>query len=92
MLLGVLCFGADIAGVGRGTFSPERPSGTVEAAYLMVKQDGAKLTGRTGPSEKKNYEFIKGAIDGDTVTFELFADDMRMKVSIKLKDGNLKGW
>ena len=93
MLLGVLSFGADVAGVWRGTFAPERPDGTYDEkpAYLLVKQDGAKLTGRIGPSEEKNFEFTKGAMDGDTVTFELFADDMKMKVSMKLKDGKLEG-
>ena len=93
VLLSALSFGADVAGVWRGTFAPERPDGTFDEkpAYLLVKQEGVILTGRIGPSEEKNYEFTKGVIDGDTVTFELFADEMKMKVSMKLKDGKLGG-
>ncbi len=94
LLLGALSFGADVAGVWHGSFTPERPDGTQEkehSAYLALKQDGVKLTGRIGPNEEKNFELTKGMVDGDSVTFEVFADGMQMKVSMKLKDGKLEG-
>ena len=49
------------------------------------------MTGRIGPNEEKNFELTKGIVDGDSVTFEVFADGMQMKVSMKLKDGKLEG-
>lgn len=36
-----------------------------------MKQDGAKITGRAGPSEERAFEVKLGAIEGDKIHFEL---------------------
>ncbi len=94
LLLGAFSFGADVAGVWRGTFTPQRPDGTLDdekSVYLLIKQEGSKLTGKIGPDEEKNWEYTKGKIDGDSISIELFGDGMNLKVALTLKDGGLEG-
>ena len=94
LLFAAASFGADVSGVWHGTFSPQRPDGTFEEgkpAYLMLKQEGNKLTGKAGPSEEESYNMENGAIDGGTVTFELPTGKFTMKVQLKLKDNTLEG-
>ncbi len=58
----------------RGTLAGERPDGTFSEetpAFLTLKQDGNKITGKAGPSEEESFPLEKGIIEGDSVTFEI---------------------
>jgi hypothetical protein len=93
-LAAALTFGADLTGVWRGSFTPERPDGTLDdqqSAYLTLKQEGSKLSGRIGPSEEKNFEIANGVIEGDRLTFDASGDGMQLKITLQLKEGKLEG-
>ena len=94
ILAGALTFGADVTGVWRGSFAPERADGSLDdekSAFLQIKQEGSKLSGRIGPSEEKNFEFLNGVIDGDRISFDATGDGMQLKVTLQMKEGKLIG-
>jgi hypothetical protein len=51
------------------------PDGQVEddTIHLVLKQDGAKLTGTAGPSADRQMPIEKGTVDGGKVTMEVAA-------------------
>ena len=69
-LFGVCAFGADVSGRWSGTVqfagNPDK-----EPGFIELKQDGAKVTGRAGPSEERAFEVKVGAIEGDKLHLEL---------------------
>jgi uncharacterized protein (TIGR03435 family) len=56
--------------------------------YLILKQEGNKLSGSAGPSEKEQLlNFDDGAVDGDRVTFKVGS----FQFSLKINGDEMKG-
>ena len=56
--------------------------------YLILKQDGSKLSGSAGPTEKEQIlTFDNGAVEGDRVTFKAGS----FQFSLKLNGDEMKG-
>jgi uncharacterized protein (TIGR03435 family) len=56
--------------------------------YLILKQEGNKLSGSAGPSEKEQIlTFDNGVVDGDRVTFKVGS----FQFNLKLKGDEMKG-
>jgi uncharacterized protein (TIGR03435 family) len=86
LLLCCVCgFAADVSGPWTGTLSGP--------TYLILKQEGAKLSGSGGPSVKDQYiTFENGRVEGDRVIFRVgpFSLDLTLegdKLTGEAKDG-----
>lgn len=40
-------------------------------AYVILKQDGSKLTGSAGPDESEQHSFVGGKVEGNKLTFDV---------------------
>ena len=49
--------------------------------YIVLKQDGGKLTGSGGPDKNEQYPFTDGKIDGDRLTIKVGKFEMDLRVS-----------
>jgi hypothetical protein len=45
--------------------------GNSQPAYVVLKQDGNKLTGSAGPTESEQHPFEGGKVQGNKVTFDV---------------------
>jgi hypothetical protein len=80
----------DISGKWSGSFSPV--GGDKDStAFLILKQNGAEITGTAGPNESEQFPIEKGKIEGDKVTLEVHHDEAILQVTLLLADGRLKG-
>lgn len=84
---------ADVTGRWSGSFEfTQDGENHTETAYLILKQDGAALTGSGGPSEENQMAIRNGKIDGSKVTFEIALDEDRVMSFAFQSDGdNLTG-
>ena len=64
--------GADVAGKWSGSFTPDKENKS-EPVYIILKQDGTKLTGSGGANADKQHPTLTGKVEGDKVTFEVRA-------------------
>src|SRR5262245_13516128 len=62
-----------------------------DVAYMVLTQKGTELTGTVGPNADKQWEILKGKVEGDKITFEVQADGPLVKFELTLADGHLKG-
>ncbi|HXT70593.1 MAG TPA: hypothetical protein VN700_12590 [Vicinamibacterales bacterium] len=85
-----------VTGTWSGTLTIKH-DGKIEEDFVLVvlKQNGADLTGTGGPDAENQYRITKGKVataDGaTTVAFELIANGAHSVYSLKLVDGILKG-
>ena len=73
-----------------GAFAATDVSGRWASApiYLILKQEGNKLSGSAGPTEKEQIlTFANGAVEGDRVTFKAGS----FQFSLKLNGDELQG-
>ena len=61
---------ADVSGNWSGTFADETNTAPL---FLILKQDGTKLTGTGGPTEARQTPVVNGKVEGDVISFQLFA-------------------
>jgi hypothetical protein len=88
-----LCAVADVTGKWSGSFEfTQDGENHTETAYLILKQDGATLTGSGGPSEDHQMPIRNGKVDGSKLTFEIALDQDRvMSFSFQSDGDNLTG-
>jgi hypothetical protein len=62
---------ADVSGKWSGNFEMTGPDGTKETrpVYLILKQDGTKLTGSGGPDSSEQHPIVSGTVEGDSLKF-----------------------
>ena len=86
LLSSTLIWAADVTGTWSGPIEMTRDGETRSSnALLILKQDGAKITGTIGPNADDRTEVAKGTIDGSDVTLEAMVADQELKVTIRLK-------
>jgi len=81
---------ADATGNWSGTLTIVNGDGPTPA-FLVLKQDGDKLTGTAGGSKDRMREIQKGKVENGLITFELTPDGGVMKFSLKLTGDEIKG-
>lgn len=63
--------------------------------YLVLKHEGAVVTGTAGPNAERQFPIAKGKAtttsDGTTITFEVTAGTLVINFELKLVSGELKG-
>lgn len=57
-------------------------------AYLVLKQDGDKLTGTAGPTATEQHPIENGRAANGNLTFELATEDSVMRFAVK-QDGDV---
>jgi hypothetical protein len=62
---------ADVSGKWMGTLDIGKPDGTVQhdTAYFIIRQDGDKLSGSAGPSERQQSPMTEGMVTASAVRF-----------------------
>lgn len=84
-----LCAVADVTGKWSGSFEFTQDGEThTETAYLILKQDGAALTGSGGPNEESQMAIRNGKVDGIKITFEIALDENRVMSFAFQSDGD----
>jgi hypothetical protein len=64
-----IAMAADVTGKWTGSFTPENDE--AHTALLVLKQDGAAITGTAGPDESQQFPIRTGKIDGNKVVLEI---------------------
>jgi hypothetical protein len=84
---------ADATGHWSGTLSATGPNGEQreEPVLLILKQDGAKITGTGGRDVNDRHEVTVGKIDGDRLELEVEAGDRPVRLKLTLQGDELKG-
>jgi len=92
LLATVLLAAEDLTGKWSGSFNMTLDGQTREdVVYMVLKQNGAELTGTAGPNVNQQWPILKGKIEGDKVTFEVQTDEPLIKFDLTLAEGHLKG-
>jgi hypothetical protein len=81
---------ADATGTWTGTLT-KVPSQEPGPAHLVLKQDGAKLTGTAGPDEARQHPIENGKVENGAITFELPSAESVMKFTLRQEGEEIKG-
>jgi len=84
---------ADVTGTWTGPMTMKNGDETRDdTAYLVLKQDGDKITGTIGPNEERRYDISKGTADGDNIYIEApVQGENSIVLKLKLEAGKLVG-
>ena len=88
---------ASVTGTWEGTFSFFRDGQLVDTdpVSMVLKQDGATLTGTAGPNAGRQFPItkvkFKAAKEGTTMAFEVEAGSLVLWFDLKLENGIIKG-
>jgi len=88
LFVSALCL---LAGDVSGKYTGTIPNG--DPVFLILKQDGAKLTGSGGPTEDQQFPMRNGKVEGDKLTFEIVAGDegQVFKLNLTAKGDTIEG-
>jgi hypothetical protein len=85
-----IAMAADVTGKWTGSFTPE--NGEAHTALLVLKQDGAAITGTAGPDESQQFPIQTGKIDGNKVVLEISPSEGAVyHMELVLDGDHLKG-
>ncbi len=84
---------ADVTGTWSGSLKVSGPDGQAQddTIHMVLKQEGAKLTGSAGPTADNQLPIDKGAVDGSKVTMEVAVGQGLFKFELALEAEHLKG-
>jgi hypothetical protein len=86
----LLAVPVDVSGKWSGSFKPDNEENTLPV-FLVLKQDGATLTGTGGPEEGQQFPVQNGKIDGDRLIFEVNAGKGIFYFDLKLAEDEMAG-
>src|SRR5262249_44094673 len=86
----LLAVPADVSGKWSGSFKPDNEEGTLPL-FLILKQDGASLTGSGGPAETEQHPLQNGKVAGDRVVFEVPAGKGTFYFDLKFTGDEITG-
>ena len=85
-----IAMAADVTGKWTGTLTQE--NGEAHTALLVLKQDGAAITGTAGPDENEQLPIQTGKIDGNKVVLEISPNEGAIyHLELVLDGDHLKG-
>jgi hypothetical protein len=97
LLLGVAALLAapdtNVTGTWTGSFNLTAPDGQTKdtTAHLVLKQNGAEITGSVGPNEGEQHTITKGKIEGEKISLESADGAMVIKFDLALSGDRLSG-
>ncbi|HEV3040286.1 MAG TPA: hypothetical protein VHA33_21155 [Candidatus Angelobacter sp.] len=83
-----------VTGKWQGAVTIKNESGETQSqpVFLILAQDGKKLTGTGGPSEEEQgFNIDNGVVDGNKVTFDVTVDDAQYHSSAQVTENELTG-
>lgn len=83
-----------VTGKWSGAVSIKNEAGETQSqpVFLILTQDGKKLTGTGGPSEEEQgFNIDNGQVDGNKVTFDVTVEDAMYHSTAQLTDNELNG-
>jgi hypothetical protein len=91
--LAAAMYAADVTGTWAGPVAMKRGDETKDdTAHLVLKQDGAAVTGTMGPSEDRQHTITKGSVDGNNVHLEALVEgENKIVLDLKLVGEKLTG-
>ena len=86
-------YAADATGKWSGSFEIKTPEGETRnpSAYLVLKQDGNKLTGSGGPAEDRQEGSVAGTVEGNQLTFTVEHDGQAMNFKLQMDGDSMTG-
>lgn len=93
LLFSALTMAADVTGKWSGTMEVKAPDGSTQSRplYLILKQDGARLSGSGGPDESEQHPFENGKVDGDRLTFAVPAGGGNFEFAVRVAGDAITG-
>jgi hypothetical protein len=89
MMAAASLWASDATGTWNGTLT--RDGREPGPALLMLKQDGAKVTGTAGPGSDEQHEIQNGKVEDGKITFEIAQDNGSMKFVLRQEGDEIKG-
>ncbi len=83
-----------LTGKWSGAVSIKNEAGETQSqpVFLILTQDGKKLTGTGGPSEEEQgFNIDNGVVDGNKVSFDVTVEDAQYHSTAQLADNELTG-
>jgi hypothetical protein len=83
-----------VTGKWSGAVSIKNEAGETQSqpVFLILTQDGKKLTGTGGPSEEEQgFNIDNGVVDGNKVTFDVTVEDSSYHSSAQFTENELNG-
>lgn len=83
-----------LTGKWSGSVSIKNEAGETQSqpVFLILSQDGKKLTGTGGPSEEEQgFNIDNGLVDGNKVTFDVTVEDALYHSTAQLNENELNG-
>jgi hypothetical protein len=74
-----------------GKWSGASRDGNAGGMYVVLKQQGTKLTGSAGPAESKQFPIVNGTVDGDHLVFEIKMGGGTIRFDLVSDGAELKG-
>jgi hypothetical protein len=90
-LTAVTLSAADATGKWTGQLFPSDGDGTGRPAHLVLKQDGATLTGTAGPDAGEQHPIQNGKAEDGRLTFDVPTGGTVMKFSLKQVGDDITG-
>ncbi len=90
LLFLTMAWAAGVSGKWSGKFSPANENSD-QPLFLVLTQDGDKLTGSGGPNESEQHPMQNGKVEGDRVTFEVPAGKGTFVFDLKMTGDEMKG-
>jgi hypothetical protein len=82
----------DLSGTWAGAFIITLDGETQpDVVHMVLKHEGAVITGTAGPSIEQQWKIIDGKVEGDKVTFRVEAEIGFVQFAMELVEGHLKG-
>ncbi len=86
----VAMMAGDVTGKWTGNMRPNGQDGE-HPVFLVLKQDGAALSGSGGPNEEQQNPFEGGKVDGEDLTFAVAAGSGKFSFKLKVKGEEITG-
>ena len=92
-LAGVAAADTNVTGKWSGSFNVTGPNGETKdgTALLVLKQDGAAITGSVGPDEGEQHPITKGKIEGGKITLEAADGEMAITFNLVVNGERITG-
>ncbi len=85
--------GADVTGTWTGTLTVTTRDGTQadRPAHLVLKQEGARVTGTAGPDANEQHPIENGKSENGKLTFDLPTGETIMKFALNHDENEIRG-
>lgn len=83
----------DVTGKWSGTLESKKDDGDMKSdpAFMILKQEGNRLSGSGGPNEAEQHALQNGKVDGDKLTFEIVTEKLTLAFDLRTHGDQITG-